>query len=79
VEVGELPVVLKLEMVSVVGGSVVATPLIVVKDAGIVVTAPLAIVTDVGFVVREEMTEIWVVLAGAVTVVGDTTVTRAEL
>jgi hypothetical protein len=43
--------VLKLEMVSVVAGSVVATPLIVAKDAGIIGTAPLAIVTDVGFVV----------------------------
>jgi hypothetical protein len=85
VEVDELPVVLKseivlkLEMVSVVAGSVVAAPLIVVRDAAIVVTAPLTIVADVGFVVGEEMTETWVMLAGAVTVVGDTTVTRAEL
>lgn len=78
-EIDELPVALKLEMVSVVGGSVVVTPLIVAKVAAIVVTAPLAIVTDVGFVVREEMTETWVVVTGAVTVVGDTIVTRAEL
>jgi mannose-6-phosphate isomerase-like protein (cupin superfamily) len=79
VEAEDPPVALKIEMVTVVAGSVVATPLIVVKDAGIVVTAPLTIVKDVGFVVREEVTEIWVVLAGAVTVVGDTIVTRAEL
>jgi len=54
-EAEELAVMLKLEMVSVAAGSVVAIPLIVAKDAGIVVTAPLAIVTDVGFVFREEI------------------------
>lgn len=47
-EVDGLLVVLKLEMVIVGAGSVVATPLIVAKDAGIVVTAPLAIFADVG-------------------------------
>ena len=54
-EAEELAVMLKLEMVSVAAGSVVAIPLIVAKDANIVVTAPLAIVIDVGFIFREEI------------------------